>query len=563
MVWYASALVGLSSWGRVATWPMIKTYVGQSYYLVESLGYSPWLLGLPIFLVLLAVGGVGRSRFLKPDWTIALFHLAAPRSATLLAVLLAIFPVILFVMIDQAEVLHEAEPIELSFYPRLGVKREGNAYAVPASVKQDEKNARDSYSPAKEHKRRNVILIVGDALRADHMGVYGYSRNNTPHLSSLATSQRGEVVRQVRSVCAESMCGYTALASSRPVQLAPQNPFTLHEALRRNGYKVHMIMSGDHTNFYGLREMYGDVDSYFDGSGQPIRWGGKGQTFLRYVNDDQLVIDKVAELPDSSDSESVMLQIVLMSSHGLGPRHERNLMYKPSLNYYSFWGKTVPRLDTSARQAVYNFYDNGVFQLDGYIGEILKQLRHKGYLNDALVVITGDHGELLGEFDSYSHGIGVREPVLNIPLIFSRFGYDAEKFPPRKLVSQIDIAPTILTELGLPVPSTWQGVPLQTLVEGRSVYFQQAAEAGIYVVDGSAELLKYWHDFGNGQDFLFDIASDAGEQRNLTAGYDKAKLASWRLQVAHGGLQVGKDESIDILMPLFDERSDSRGPVDH
>ena len=98
-----------------------------------------------------------------------------------------------------------------------------------------------------------------------------------------------------------------------------------------------------------------------------------------------------------------------------------------------------------------NFYDNGVVRSDAVIAELLAQLKEKGYLQDALVVITADHGESLGEHGLYHHANSVREEVLRIPLVFIAYGSPL-RLPPqvRDFASQVDIAPTILKELGLP-----------------------------------------------------------------------------------------------------------------
>src|SRR5690606_22898659 len=106
--------------------------------------------------------------------------------------------------------------------------------------------------------------------------------------------------------------------------------------------------------------------------------------------------------------------------------------------------------DAEAREAAINFYDNGVFQFDYYVGEVLDQLKSKGYLENALVVITADHGEALGDHGEFGHAKGVWFPVQHVPLIMLRFGYE----PPSAIeqpamASQIDIAPTILHELGM------------------------------------------------------------------------------------------------------------------
>ena len=61
----------------------------------------------------------------------------------------------------------------------------------------------------------------------------------------------------------------------------------MQQVLKLHGYRIHMILGGDHTNFYGLKELYGNVDTYFDGSQAPEY----------FKNDDRLVVDRTKALP--------------------------------------------------------------------------------------------------------------------------------------------------------------------------------------------------------------------------------------------------------------------------
>src|SRR5690606_8624800 len=110
-----------------------------------------------------------------------------------------------------------------------------------------------------------------------------------------------------------------------------------------------------------------------------------------------------------------------------------------------------------------NYYDNGVVQFDRVVSQLLEHLQHKGYLDNALVVITGDHGELLGEHGQFSHAKTVYDAVLRVPFVLIRYGYEADQQLRSDMVSsQVDIAPTILSELRMPLPSTWVGTPIQS-----------------------------------------------------------------------------------------------------
>src|SRR5581483_8825839 len=106
-----------------------------------------------------------------------------------------------------------------------------------------------------------------------------------------------------------------------------------------------------------------------------------------------------------------------------------------------------------------NHYHNGVLQADAVIEQIFALLRRKGLLDDAIVVISADHGELLGEQGRLGHArfppIGA---LVGIPLLI--YDSDGHRYPARPVASQVDIAPTLLHRIGAPIPATWGGEPL-------------------------------------------------------------------------------------------------------
>jgi hypothetical protein len=277
------------------------------------------------------------------------------------------------------------------------------------------------------------------------------------------------------------------------------------------------------VHFYGLREAYGNVDTYFDGS------MAKGY----YMNDDRLLFGAVHGLP-AWDGVPAMFQFHLMSAHALGRRQPQFQSYSPAANY----AVAVNQDDSGApSQAGVNFYDNGVRQADSVMAELLHALNDKGYLRNALVVITADHGELLGEHRAYGHAKGVYEEVLRVPLLLMSFGYKPS-CPVGDGVrgNQVDIAPTILAELGMPLPATWSGAALQ---EGRSLdfaYFQQAPFAGAYDWRGAG--WKYAIDMRSGQETVAAISESAVERQDAPP---PELLRQWRAQVmptVPGGLRT-------------------------
>lgn len=518
VIWYSAMLVGLDSWGRVATWPLIRSYVTQAPYLLGVLGVSPWIPFL-ILIVFASIVVFLVARYVVPyDWLRHLTSLGTRSGVISIALALAASAALLVHVQVQAGAGNPREPFAVSFLSS-GSGMQSHFISGSAVLAERERAARNAYSPSSARSSRNLVIVVGDALRADHMSIYGYGRKTTPRLAEVISSQQGVVVPNVRAACAESSCGLMALAASRPVSKIGVAPLTLQEVLRRNGRQVNFILSGDHTNFYGLKDMYGELDGFFDGS----------QQMHRYMNDDELVIDKLKDVPNAVPGRPVAFQFHLMSTHGLGKRSAELSPFQPSSNYYAWPGSSPKRPPTEqAAAAGLNYYDNGVMNFDDVVSRLLDELGRKGYLNDALVVITGDHGEMLGERGYFSHQHGTSEQVLNIPLIFLRYGYASREFPSHSWSGQIDIAPTILRELGLPVPDIWEGRALQDSWMAREYTFQQGSSFGVYHIASDGRVLKYERDLISGEEMVSDPSTDPLAVRNLSAEVSPIFLEEWR-----------------------------------
>lgn len=516
VLWYVLVLLGLVSWGRMTTWPLLETYLGQVGFLMEVMDLSFMHVFVFLIAVLLFLWLVFRFLNLVDVSGVVSGFLSA--SGLLAIAVSGVFVLVsMFFYLPSLARLYPLEPISGGFFPDKTAVFQSHAVSRDPKLMDDEGNARSFYVPTLDFERRNVVLIVGDALRASHMGIYGYSKETTPLLEASTLLHQTLVWKNARSVCAESFCGLMALASSRPLHLLVNSPVTLHEVLRKHGYHVRMILSGDHTNFYGLKEWYGEVDEYFDGTHQR----------LRYVNDDNLLLDYLSGLSPASDDGPIMFQFHLMSSHGLGWRSSE--LFVPASNYYK-WPSGNPKVAPSLEEAVkaVNYYDNGVRQFDEVVAAILSSLESKGYLKSAVVVIVGDHGEMLGELGGFGHQYGVDESVLDVPLVVQRRGYQGKGLERHSIVSQIDVAPTILYELGISVPDVWRGVALQRPSSPRKIDFQQAPWVGFYDVENYEKPLKYWINAKSGEEFFLEVSGSGEGKLRTFSDFDSGVVKKWR-----------------------------------
>jgi glucan phosphoethanolaminetransferase (alkaline phosphatase superfamily) len=522
LLYYPLVLTGLSAWGHVISWDLIRSYALQTPQLADALGISIPLSVGGLLLILAIIAGTSYWLARKIDWVSATVSFVPKKTLTLtLAGVLAASSMQLF-GIFYFPVRDTTEPIITTFFPR-GAHQQfrGQAQDTKGTEKLDqaEDATRAAYIPNPQADKKNVILIVVDALRPDHLGLYGYKRDTTPNLDRLAKEGKVRIAQSMRATCSESACGLFSLTTSKYFHEVSARPFNLHQVLKAHGYQVHLILGGDHTNFYGLRDLYGKVDSYIDGS----------DPSAKYANADRWVVSKAGELPAWSGTPT-MLQFHLMSAHPLGEREREFKKFEPATNY----SLSITR-PTLKPENANNYYDNGVLQTDDVIAKLLDTLKAKRYLEDAIVAITGDHGEALGEHGEYSHAQGVREAMIRIPLVLVSYGYTPQPLSGKRVASsQVDISPTILHELAMPQPRAWHGHALQTHLLHDITHFQQGNEVGIIDYRQATQVWKYWSHLRTREEFAFELSSDPNEEKNLISQVRTSRAAlwkEWRLQV--------------------------------
>lgn len=374
------------------------------------------------------------------------------------------------------------------------------------SDKNEDIGVRSSYPKNIDFQKKNVVIIVVDALRSDHLSLFGYDRKTSPFLDSLYASGNLRRVDLSFSPAAESFAGINAILRSKIWSHLGYNNFSLQHLLKDQGYDLNFIVSGDHANFSGLKSFYGknsDFDFYLDGSDTD-----------KYSdpNDDRIILEGL-ESVSQYDQTPAYFHFHLMSVHNLGVRLNNFSQFKPA-------GRTI----FDARNYI-NRYDNGVLQADNYIKEIFKSLSDKGYLENSIVVITGDHGEALGERGKFGHSRNIYTDQILTPILF----YDPENVDYRNTsyASLVDIAPTIIDRLGLPVPDSWEGISLLDEESRQLTYHQQGSQYAI-IHNKANSRYKLIYDSKTKKQELYELNSDLYEARNLIDSLDMEYLNTLR-----------------------------------
>lgn len=381
-------------------------------------------------------------------------------------------------------------------------------------LRQDEPRQRAAYG---QHafERRNVIVITVDSLRPDHMQAYGYARATTPFLSRLRADGKLRQVQLATSTCAESNCGIVSTLFSKTLRHQVAEDFNLFTLLKDQGYDTHFILSGNH-DWMGLREMYGhEMTSYFDGRNSK-RWGW---------SDDRVLLEGLEHI--GNYQRPSFFYFHLMSVHILGNKEPRYRLFKPDVGKLNM--QAMFRSDYD-RASVVNSYDNGIVQADDTIRQLFAMLDRKGYLRDSIVVILADHGEALAERapGMYGHINWLYQELITIPILI----YDASDTTYHGLAfgTQVDVAPTIVDRLGLPVPEAWEGVSLLRETAPRRTMHQTRLNKPCFAILDYAptQIYKYMRCEPDGREELYDLTQDPREQHNLMWKPDEVLLGEFR-----------------------------------
>jgi arylsulfatase A-like enzyme len=284
----------------------------------------------------------------------------------------------------------------------------------------------NAYTPPK-----HLIVISIDTLRADHLGCYGYSRPTSPSMDALA---KEGVVFERHYTCypltlpshLTQLTGVSSLGHRVRDNLyhtLPRELKTLPEVMEAQGFKTGAFVSA-HT-MKGGSGLERGFDVYDDRDVRAVEPGRLTVRERKAPETFKLAGDWIA----GQGSDRFFCYIHLFDPHA---------PYEP----HSDLGDTFQG-DTIAR------YDGEIAYTDRELGRFILRLDELGVLKDALVVITADHGEGLGEHDELTHGYYCYDSTTHIPLIMR--GVPGVKQGARVpgVVRNYDLAPTLVELMGL------------------------------------------------------------------------------------------------------------------
>jgi choline-sulfatase len=376
----------------------------------------------------------------------------------------------------------------------------------------------------------NVLLIVVDTLRPDHLGAYGHSRDTSPAIDALA--RRGTRFARAYSTAPWTMPSVasimTGLYPSEHGATSVQNPLpdtvtTLAEVMKTHGYATsgvvsHNLISNEKLNFAQGFDVYFEDEARGHGHVSTPGVTKRAVERLRYhANGDAPFFLFVHYFDPHFDYQNHDQIEFAAPTHGRLTGGES----------YALLSGLFSRLNKGEVQFVRDLYDEEISLTDGGIGILLSELSVLGLDHRTLVVLTADHGEEFGEHGSIGHTRTLYNELLHVPLII-RAPDGAQGLVVDTPVSLVSVMPTILELAGVQEPRLDDGHrSLAAVVGGGGEPHEQTlfAEVDFIPPFGNSPAihkkslmrgqLKIIRDDTSRELEVYDRSSDPGEKRNL------------------------------------------------
>lgn len=299
-------------------------------------------------------------------------------------------------------------------------------------------------------KPPNILVILIDTLRADHLGVFGYPRDTSPRLDAFA--RENTIFRNARTAAPWTPPAVASLFTGvYPIShgmMPPNNIMlarghstkladgvvTIAEDLNAAGYQTVAVSSNPWiTKEFGFKQGYSSF--YFRG-----RAAADGMTKAA-----KKVLDEF-----SKSDDPFFLYVHYLDPHDRGNNPDA---------YPDMYKGNVPggEYDAAMTEQI-NLYDGKIRFVDEHVGNLLDDLKARGLYDDMKIMILADHGEQFREHGNVGHGFNLFDTELKIPMFIKDGGAPREVLP---VVNMVDVNPTL---------REWAGIPQRPNLPGTSLY---------------------------------------------------------------------------------------------
>ena len=435
------------------------------------------------------------------------------------------------------------------------------AVALPATL--------DAESEARQRRFPDIVLVTIDTLRFDRLSHHGYPLETTPHLDALlAGGVDFSEARVVEPLTAPSMTSIlTSLhphehgATRNGLRMRPGLP-SMARALSQRGY-----VTGAFIGNWTLRDKLSGLAEHFDHYEEVVsrkRWFGMFNDEATAADLNEFALDWFEVQAEAERRFPVFLWVHYVEPHAPYRLHEDHAR------------RMGIEGNTSSER-----YDTEVAFVDEATGSLLDGVWNASPREDVLVVFASDHGESLGEHSYWGHGRHLYESNLKVPMGL----YWPGQLAPQRIetsASSLDLAPTLLGLVGLPVPNAFRGFDWSPVLRGEAtppterttyhqahkgaVQSQSRSEAArrkglLEVARVSSGSKEVWSEKSS-ERRAFDLGRDPTELRNLANGAPvSSDLEEWLARV-HAGLQASDELPPPSLDPEDLEQLRALGYID-
>ena len=411
-----------------------------------------------------------------------------------------------------------------------------------------------------------IVFFDLDTLRPDHLGCYGYFRNTSPNIDSIAA----EGVRFDNYYCSDAPClpsrsalssglfgihngavGHGGTAADQTLQGEDRgfrsrfSRTNLFQQFRDAGLHTVSIstFAERHTSYWyygGFKEMYnvgmGGGERADQVSPIAIDWirrNAKNDNWFLHINmwDPHTAYRTPEEFgnpfegDDFFDHTWMTQEIIDEQRKEASPHGVREIGMYDNTPWPEYPRQPMEIFDMNDYRKLMDGYDCGIAYMDMHIGYILDALREEGVYDDVSFIITSDHGENIGELNSYAEHSTADHITCRIPMIIKWNG-GQKGISDDSLRYNIDLAPTVAELFGLKKAKIWDGESYaKTITDGESVprdylvLSQMAHVCQRSVRFGDWIYMRTYHDGYHNfpKEMLYNIKEDFHETKNVAA----------------------------------------------
>jgi arylsulfatase A-like enzyme len=385
----------------------------------------------------------------------------------------------------------------------------------------------------------NVLLLVVDTLRADRLSSYGHTRPTSPNLDRFAEDALR--FEQVWAPAPRTVASHASLFTStepavhgvwnEPAQDQDPQDFDalspaancLAEVLLQAGFQTMGVADGgwlqiDRGLAQGFRSWessYEGVERKVDRALERLAERDRSKPFFLFLHTYQVHTPYMPDaeslaLFDDGDYDGVLRQALADARAALEQPLEGNPL---TTLYRTYFKPHLKDLGPRDLEFLRTLYDAEISMVDRAFARLLAGMEQMGDAEDTLIVITSDHGEEFGEHGDFEH-VQVYDECLRVPLIV-RLPAECrgrKGVVRREPVSLLDVMPTVLAELDLPIPESASGRTIDLHRAPRSAkpreLWGEMRESNPQVVLIEGPRRAFFSDPADSQVAYFDLEED-------------------------------------------------------